>query len=447
MQKPRRLGNGGVFLPGIPGPARVVIEGRNKRGTLVDAEKGTNIVDFPTPRNVSPEAGVIVLETAEPELVRLKDLQRVKPELEAAPDALKTRWLNSAGGQDTVVMLVEARDGTKYVAIPTNDQFETFRAQALPFEVDPKRNLSVIASDDTTWHFVTPDGPSSGGGVPWFLPHEAGCIRAQLGRDRKVRCIEHQPGPAFSGPRWMSDGWTVTNDYIAHPSWNGKATPFEGLVGDAPCHAALTIANPPRAYVQCRTTSALVAPDAVLRLDGLPEKRVSGLLGADVGPVVPLLSSSDDGTELWLDMEQKRVWQTPTLYPLAVAAFAGVGRKALAQNRETKEILVLDFDRKQMELLAKIDDCPGEFVELRDGRSSRSPKLLILSCVTPSPPNMVSHGHIWSEIVDLRSRTRHRTKLLPEVYFDDGVVVLSTRKRMSAESRSAPGEISSVVIR
>lgn len=449
LAKPKRLGWGGVLLPGIPGPDRVVIENRAKRGMLVDAETATTIVEFPTPRDVSAKARAIVLETTEPELVRLSDAKHVKPKLEGVDASIKTRWLVGRGEHDPLVLLLESRDGKKLVGLPTDSSMETFRAHPLPFAANDTTTLSAIASDDTTWHFVTPERrmPMSGGGTPWFLPHGEGCVRAQLGADEKARCIEHEPGASFSGPRWMSDGWLATQEYFAHPTWGEKVAKFSELVGTEPCSTPLTLADPPRALVQCRDANALVAPDAVLGFDGLPDIRITGLLGADPGPIVPLLESGKDTTDVWLDLAGKRVWRTPLLKPIAVAAFAGVGTRALAQNPTTKEVLVLDFDQKRMELLGKIDDCPGEFIELRDGRMSRSPRLLILSCVTPSPPNMVTHGHIWSEIVNLSTRTRHRTRLLPELYFDDGVVVLSTRKRMSAESRAAPGEISSAVVR
>jgi hypothetical protein len=449
IAKPKRLGWGGVLLPGIPGPDRVVIENRAKRGMLVDAETGHTIVEFPTPRDVSATAGAIVLETTEPELVRLSDNRQLKPKLEGVDASIKTRWLVGRGEHDPLVLLLEARDGRKLVGLPEDARMDTFRAQALPFAADDKKGLSAIASDDTSWHFVTPDRkmPMSSGGTPWFLPHREGCVRAQLGPDAKLRCIEHEPNVSFSGPRWMSDGWLATQDYFAHPTWGTKVAKFADIVGTEPCSTPLTLANPPRAFVMCRDASALVGPDAVLGLDGLPQVRISGLLGADPGPIVPLLASSDDPTDLWLDLAGKHVWRTPSLKPIAVAAFAGVGMRALAQVPGTKEVLLLDFVDRRMQLVAKLDDCPGELIELRDGAMARSPTLLILSCVTPSPPNRVTHGHIWSEIVNVKTRTRHRTRLLPEVYFEDGVVVLSTRKRMSAESRAAPGEISSAVVR
>lgn len=448
LAKPKRLGWGGVLLPGIAAPDRVVIENRAKRGMLVNAEAATTIVEFATPRDVSAKAGAIVLETTEPELVRLSDTKHVKPKLEGAEDA-KTRWLVGRGLHETLVLLLETRDGKKLVGLPTDSSMETFRAEPLPFTSNDKTALSAIASDDTTWHFVTPERrmPMSGGGTPWFLPHDEACLRAQLGSDRKLRCIEHEPGAFFSGPRWMSDGWTASQDYLAHPSWGEKVAKFSDLLGEQPCSTPLTLANPPRMLVQCGNQNALVAPDAVLGFDGLPNVRITGLLGADPGPIAPLLESGKDTTDTWIDLAGKKVWRTPSLKPLAIAAFAGVGMRALAQNPVTKEVFVLDFVEKRMELLAKIDDCPGEFIELRDGAMSRSPKVLILSCVTPSPPHMVTHGHIWSEIVNVATRTRHRTRLLPEIYFEDGVVVLSTRKRMSAESRSAPGEISSALVR
>jgi hypothetical protein len=439
LPRSHRIGAGGVLLPGLTNPDRVVLETVQHKGALIDVRSGQSIAQFSEPQDVSPAAGVIVVDPRKPELIRLSDTKPVDPKLEPESGDVTSRWLTADARHSKPVLLLETRDGEKRVALPKDASFETFVVQKLPIEPSKDQHVGAIPSDDRTWHFMLER--HMGGGTPYFMPHEASCVRAQVGESGKVRCLEYSPLTGI-GPRWLGKGWVVTEDYIAHESWAGAATTFEGLVGGGPCNAPLTIADPPRAFVQCRDGSALFAPDAVFDFEGLPQKSLAGLAGADVQPVVPLLDTNGtrESTDEWLDLVRERLWQTPLLRPLAIAAFAGVRTRALAEA-DKHEIWALDFEHGTRQLIAKIDDCSGVFGELDERGQSDSDRFSILACLTRPPPGYQTQNLIWAEIIDFAARARYRTSKLPELVFPDGWVVLSTRRKLAAESKNAPGEI------
>ncbi|MFO0564169.1 MAG: hypothetical protein U0263_00830 [Polyangiaceae bacterium] len=444
LPKARKLGTGGLLKPGLTNPDRIVIESLAHDGALLDAENAQAIARFPKPRGVSPEAGVVVIDSNEPELFRLSDLTRVKPELDPPGELAKSRFVAASPRHRQVVLLSEQRDGSARIGVSTDDRYQKLRAVDLPFVSDSSADRALVPSDDASWHVKA--SARIEGGTPHFLPHGSECLRAQVDTRGNVSCIEYSPARLPSGPRWLTGGWVASDDFFSHVSWREKTALFVGVVGQDPCHVPLTWADPPRAYVQCMQGHALFAPDAVLSLDELSPPRISGLLGADAGPIVPLISTDDsDGpARIWLDLRGKRALSSEPLRPLAVAAFAGVPEIALAARPESKEVWVLDFARASMTLAAEIDDCPGELRELRELEKPKRPRYLILACLTRPPPHSVTQHHIWSEVVDLTRRVRYRSSRLPEIVFDDGLVVLSTRTRLSAESRDAPGELSSV---
>jgi hypothetical protein len=63
--------------------------------------------------------------------------------------------------------------------------------------------------------------------------------------------------------------------------------------------------------------------------------------------------------------------------------------------------------------------------------------------MTPMRNGSIVQSLIWSEIVDVDRRIRFRTRLRPEIVFDDGVVVLSSRWVSAAESPTPRGSITS----
>jgi hypothetical protein len=427
----------------------VVVESSKGEGKLFEVESGREVARFPKPRSVSPKADVIVLDTPDPELIRISDGKHVRVRLDPSPPNLERQWLTCSARHQNVVLMVETREGEVLVATPEDAKLETFISSPLPFAPDTNARRGVIPSDDRTWHFVS-DAHSIGGGRPWFLGPGEPCLRAQLQDGGTVRCLEYAGSPRVR--RWLSGQWAVVsafgNDSLTHASWAGQVDDIE--VGEGPCWAPLTLASPPRAFIQCKKVSALVAPDGVHRVDGVPP--VTGLTGADAGPVVPLVSNEDGAkktAEQWLDLTEKKIWQTEPLRPIGVAAFAGVGEIALAQGDGTKDVFVLNFRKGSRELLGEIDDCPGQLSELgehQDHEEPRTPRYLVLGCLTPPAPNSVTQYVIWSEVLDIASRIRYRSARLPEVLFDDGWVVLSDRRRLSAESRATMGPLHTVRI-
>jgi hypothetical protein len=214
-----------------------------------------------------------------------------------------------------------------------------------------------------------------------------------------------------------------------------------------------TLASPPRVIVGCYSTppkAALWTPDALLTFGGFTDTNdIGGLVGADIGPVLPILDAHKGSRDpdaqrasRFVDVVRARQWTTPSMHVLAIAPFAGIGAYALAEEGKG-DVWLLDFEAGSRELVAKIGDCPGVLGELREDRLA-SRKRLVLACMTPAPPGMVAHTLVWAEVVDLAARVRWRTTLLPEIVFEDGVVVLSSRRALAAESKSAPGDLWSV---
>ena len=151
-----------------------------------------------------------------------------------------------------------------------------------------------------------------------------------------------------------------------------------------------------------------------------------------------------------LQVSTNAMFRSPTLRPLDVAPSSGIDVVTLMEEKNGKasDVWLFAFDSERRERIAHIIDCSGMLQALShraEGESSQR-RFLVLACVTPSPPGYVSHNLIWSEIVDVEARVRWRTTRMVEAFFRDGVAVLSTRRSLTAESKTAPGDLYSVDI-
>jgi hypothetical protein len=284
-------------------------------------------------------------------------------------------------------------------------------------------------------------------------------VRARVGDDGAASCIEHLPvtRDPTALPRWLADGFFSRGDAIGHPSWGSRLLP---LAASPACFARGARARPPRAVVACErrrgaaSASTLWAPGHLYDFSGPDDANdIGGVIGADVGPVLPLpdraRSTFDDRRIIvsrWLDLEAPRILTAPPMRPLAIAAFAGVHSFALAEEltERSPAVWLLDFEHGTRELVGKVADCPGQLAELHENWAAKRQRFLVLACLTPELKHSVGQALIWAEIVDTERRVRLRTPLLPEVFFPDGLVVLSTRRALAAESKAAPGELFSV---
>lgn len=449
LPTPRRIGHGGVVGPGIPSPARVAIAAANK-GMLLDARTGDVLARMPTaPRNVSPRAGVVTLEGNPPRLVRLRDAQVITPALQPAGKAYRDVTLAASPQRDRPIALARGKDGEKLVGLPDAD-LSTFRLQATPFEATGE-HFGAVLNAFGGWQLFSAADRMISVGTPFTMPHESACVRARLSDDGIITCLEYLPGGGMRQLRWMDNGWFVNGSLVSHVGWRGQGVEISGLLGGS-CDMRSTRDAPPRVLFTCHRSklAGVWTPEAVHTFPSPRDPNdIGGLLGADSGVVVPVFEDRRTEPEKaagWVDLRAPRLWSSPDLVPLAIAAFAGVRERTLAEVPGTaaaRDVILLDFDKGTRELVARVTDCPGGLGELADD-DGRGLRWLVLACMTPPKKHTVARTLVWTEIIDTERRARWRTPLLPEVVFKDGVVVLSSRRALAAETAAAPSDLFSI---
>ena len=456
LPKGQSLGIGGVVPPGIPEPDRIAVA-VGRRGALLDARSGKVLAKLPTePSHVSPRAGVVTLEGKPPRLVRLSDAAVLTPALDLGGRRAKESWLAASPAQKRALALAEADTGEKLVGL-SSDDLATFHLAVAPFDPSTVRFSGILNALD--WQVTArTDKWGDGQGTPFTFAHEPGCLRARVQDDGGVTCLEYLPKrTADEAVRWLSDGYFSSGISIGHVSWGAQTLPVQPLAKASHCSQRGSRIEPPRSVVTCHgTTDALLwAPGKLLAFKGPADPNdLGGLIGADAGPVLPIPDGvrptrPDEPMRTstnWLDLVGLRMATTPSMRPLDIAAFAGVGSVALAEERvgKTSNVWLLDFAAGTRDLVAEVTDCPGQLAQLREERLTGPRRALVLACMTPEIKDTVAHLLLWAEVVDSAKRIRYRTALMPEVVFDDGLVVLSTRRALAAESKTAQGALFSV---
>jgi hypothetical protein len=352
-----------------------------------------------------------------------------------------------------VLALAESDRGEKLFGLASDD-LTTFRLEAAPLE--PSLPSYDGITNALTWELVASRAPAGlAHGTPYCLPHEPRCVRARVRDDGSVFCIEHAPLAGMGeGPRWLADGFFAMETSIGHVDWGARTLPIASP-GASMCYTRGSRIMPPRAVSTCHGSrvATLWAPGRILDFQGPADPNdLGGVIGADVGPVLPIQDeprapdAERPPVTRWLDLEGLRVLVGPKLRPLGIASFAGVDTLSLAEEQvgRTSRVWVVDFSKGTRELAASITDCPGELGELRENHAAPRRPVLVLACMSPAPKHTVAHALLWTELVDTEKRRRFRTPLLPEILYPDGLVVLSTRRALAAESRAAPGELFSV---
>lgn len=454
----RHLGRGGVVLPGIPGPDRVAIATTDRRGLFVDARTGKVLAPLPAePEYVSPRAGAVTLAGKPPRVLRAYDATLVTPALETR-EKLKTSWLAATPREDRIVALGETESGAKLAGLVTEDLTKAALYET-PFGGNTKSFSATLNARE--WQLTAQLGAmpfGEPGGTPYVLEHEEQCLRARIEKDGKPTCIEHTPKPGMGdGAHWLDDGWFSFGASVGHVAWSNRTLSIRPRGDSTMCVRRGSRATPPRIVVTCHGPSreAFVwAPDKVFAFQGPPDANdIGGLVGADIGYVLPVPevvrppnTDYERPTTKWIDLAGTRLLTSSPMVPLAVASFAGIEPVALGSSTENKvtSVWAIDFDAPARDLVGAIADCPGRLGELREDRAHGRRRYLILACMTPPPAHTVAQNLIWAEILDTEKKVRWRTSLMPELFFPDGVVVLSTRRAMSAESKTAPGELTSV---
>jgi hypothetical protein len=181
LPAPRRIGHGGVAIPGIPSPDRVAIAVAGKKGLLLTARTGDVLARMPAPpRDVSPRAGVITLTGSPPRLVRLRDAQVITPVLDAGGGMLRDPWLVAAPERSKPIALARGKNGERLVGLP-DAELSTFRFQPTP--LDAQGGSFAVTLNAFGGYQLIGGSDRDGGGTPFTMPHEPGCIRALLTDD------------------------------------------------------------------------------------------------------------------------------------------------------------------------------------------------------------------------------------------------------------------------
>lgn len=459
----KRLGRGGVVPPGIPGPDRVAIATTDKKGLFVDARTGAVLATMPAePEYVSPKAGAVVLEGSPPRLLRIYDAKVISPQLETK-EKTKSAFLAATPREEHVVALAETTSGHKLAGIASDD-FSKVVLGDTPFSPATTRLSATLNARE--WQISAVLGRDFGepGGTPYFLKHDDTCLRARVEKDGRFTCIEYGPKPGLGdGAQWLDDGYVSWGSSIGNPAWGDRLITMRLPNERQPCIRRGSRATPPRVFVTCHSTGREAflwapgppgSPSQVMQFQGPPDPNdVGGLVGADSGYGLPMPDAvrapgaeQARPTSRWLDLAGMRVLTSSPMLPLTVAAFAGMEPIGLASSTENKvtSVYTIDFDAAARELVTTVNDCQGKLGELREDRAHGRHRWLILACMTPPPKDGVAQNLIWAEILDTEKKTRWRTPLMPELFFADGVVVLSTRRAMAAESKTAPGELTAV---
>lgn len=454
----KRLARGGVVPPGIPGPDRVAIATTDKKGLFVDARTGAVLATLPAePEYVSPKAGAVTLTGKPPRLLRAYDAKVVTPALVGADqgERLVQQRLAAIPEEPRVIAVAETGLGEKLAGF-SNDDFSTFTLSKTPFGGMARSYVAILSARE--WQLAANYGGSGYGesnGTPFPLAHEVPCLRARMEKDGTSTCIEYLPSVGMEdGVRWLDEGFFSMGGAIGHPAWGNRTLSIADRA--SMCFRRGARATPPRIVAACHKAreAFLWAPGRLFTFQGPPDPNdVGGLIGADVGYVLPMpdLARAPNGdqarpTSRWLDLVGMRLLTSTNMLPLTVAAFAGMEPVGLGSTTENKvtSVWAIDFDAPARDLVSPINDCPGQLGELREDRAHGRKRYLVLACMTPPPAHTVAQNLIWAEILDTEKKVRWRTPLMPELFFPDGVVVLSTRRALSAESKTAPGELTSV---
>jgi hypothetical protein len=478
LPTPRAIGTGSV-LGHLGGPSRVILDTSDGRGKIVDVHTGKSTSWVGKPVTVAPRAGIVALEPVKgkPALVRLRDGKAVVPRLDGAPDLKEVFWC-AREDQDTALLAATANDGSKLYGVATDDSFETFALHPLP--LPSTHSLACGPAAEGGWEFLVGEPPEmSTAHTPWFLPHEDMCVRARVAPGGTApKCVEYEPfvdagRVAGTETLWSTDGWVISSSWFAHEDWD-RLVPYEDALGlpspdgSGPgCHAHYVLARVPRAFVVCKgfevgpdgrpprgaglrtVATALVTPEAVLRLDERAIDNFSyGFGGESPYPVIAYVGDKGSGkdgellppkVETWIDLVGAKGWTTPPMFPLGGAPFGGVRRVALAAPvDEPTEVWLLDFEAGTRKRIGTVDDCPGVLDDITGDDDAGPP---VLACTTRPPPHTVSTTLLWAEIIDRKGTARVRTDLRPEVFFDDGTVTLSTSGTRTAETKLPPRRI------
>ena len=240
----RPIAAGTVLGPGVEEPSRVVVTAADGRGSLVDVHTGKTLARFGKPASVAPRAGVVVLEhdKEKARLVRLRDGKVVEPRVDGALPKLKDTFWCARPELEAVVLAVEAEDGSKWYGVPGDSSFESFVVRPLPFAAASTQSLACEANPTGAWDFFVGDehGVRFGGTreTPYFLPHDAACVRARLEPGAAPTCVEYDPVvdaglTSLPQTRWSVDGWVLGADWFAHESWD-RVRFYEEAMGERP---------------------------------------------------------------------------------------------------------------------------------------------------------------------------------------------------------------------
>lgn len=456
LPMPKRVGSGGVLLPGFANPNRVVVGTLDKKGALLDVRSGKVLAKLPAqPEWSSALAGAVVLrddKAKAPQVLRVADGSVVSPKIDAGGQTIEKVWLATARERRTVVALAQTKDGAKLAGILDKSLASV---KLVPSLLDAKtKGFAAGVNGAEGFHLV--HGTSLGHGVPHSFPsHGPTCVSARLAEDGTVTCLDYTAasGIGLSNIEWLDGGFFSSSTGIGNVAWGDRITTFDSALGAKGCGPRATQSSPPRVLVTCDGPrrqpgkGAVWSPEGFVAFDNVVEPNdIGGLVGADSRRVLPVFDDhlkADDKkperTTRWIDMHERKAWTSPPLHPVALAPFAGLGARFVVEDKPG-EVAIVDVDAGTREIVGETK-CPGEIIELRDPGTVENTRFLVIGCSTGQPKHVAGTLLLWAEILDRDTKTRLRTVLMPEVVFADGYALLSSRRLMLAETRNMPSEL------
>ena len=413
---PRPIGPGLVVSTG----PRYFGKGEAHHWVNVETEKA--LARFDDEGLTAPAAGVITtFIDHEPVIVHADDGQIVRPEVSLPGDVEADRVRIVAGSRQPVVWVFAEAAGRTYHGV--------WR--------DP-RTPEVPLTETLPWWPALADGDFAIDIRDHELAAE-GCWRYRLSRGRAPECvgqpnqmvtIAHALDPVLAGPWRTPDSW--------------RATIVDARTGDTyhpipDCEDDTELArwpDPPRVLAVCtpdggRTTLGLWTPERTWTLES-PAPFDRGVHRGIVDyPVVGLEGFTGFGARFshYLDLVTGRLVVASSTRPVLHADTFGMHRKVVVQrdDRPEQELWVLDTKAATLERIDADIGC-SDVVMQTDQIGDR----VVIACnKSPmSPGSTRLRGYLWTEVIDLASRRRWRTKGAFEARLTDGGIAVGvTRKR------------------
>ncbi len=147
-----------------------------------------------------------------------------------------------------------------------------------------------------------------------------------------------------------------------------------------------------------------------------------------------LIADAKAAVKRWLDVERGVVWQGPPLRPVTLSEQRDDHRRLVQPPGKPRELWLLDLDAGTLEQVAADLDCDAPVYEYARGGDRA-----ILSCLPKASQAAIYNDDkrlkawTWTEVVDLKTRTRWRTTEVFEPKIGDNGIVVGTKRGKPAQ--------------